>query len=287
MAGPRRFVDAHVHLWDTGSGFHDLSPIKTMGGNQPAPDRYLIDDHVSGASDIVDVYKIVHVSASVDPKPVLRETRWVNQLADESPIPFAIVGTLDPSASPAEIQLSLDEQMVGGRFRGIRLLGGLDHETAQGATVLRALADRGLLYDAVAHPGGGIAATARAAAAFPDVPFVLEHTGWPLESDNADHFGAWRAEITELAKVPTAYCKLSGLAMTYQRFEASDFAPYFEHCLEEFGPSRCMIGSNYPVDGLYGSFAEALTVYMDLVANLTEEERDALFADNAERIYRV
>jgi L-fuconolactonase len=284
---PRRFVDAHVHFWDAGSGFHDLSPTTAMGGSQPVAQRYVLEDHVSSSAAVAEVVKVVHISALVDPTHVLSETRWINGLADGSSISFAVVGTLDAAAPQSEIENSLDEQMEGGRFRGVRVFGGLNLESPQGAVLLRALAQRGLLYDAIAHPAGGIAAAAKAARAHPEVAFVLEHTGWPLLTKDPDHFASWRAEITQLADVPTVSCKISGLAMAYRRFDAADFAPYVEHCLWEFGPNRCMVGSNFPVDGLYGSFNEMFAVYSTLTATLTPDEQDAVFARTAERVYGV
>jgi predicted TIM-barrel fold metal-dependent hydrolase len=63
-------------------------------------------------------------------------------------------------------------------------------------------------------------------------------------------------------------------------------APWLEHVVEAFGVDRCLFGSNFPVDGMHGSFDELLTSYSIVMAGLDDEARDKLFAANAERVYR-
>jgi len=63
-------------------------------------------------------------------------------------------------------------------------------------------------------------------------------------------------------------------------------APWLEHAIEAFGVDRCLFGSNFPVDGMHGTFDELFTSYSAVTAGLDDEARDKLFAANAERIYR-
>ena len=56
--------------------------------------------------------------------------------------------------------------------------------------------------------------------------------------------------------------------------------------LEIFGDERCFFASNFPVDGLFGSFDDLYTVYDAITAGLSAESRDRLFATNAEQVYR-
>jgi predicted TIM-barrel fold metal-dependent hydrolase len=82
------------------------------------------------------------------------------------------------------------------------------------------------------------------------------------------------------------HCKLSGLAMTLNRFDTAAFRPWIEYCIATFGEDRCFFASNFPVDGMFGTFDELYTVYAELTDGLSEQARDALFAANAERVYR-
>jgi L-fuconolactonase len=62
---------------------------------------------------------------------------------------------------------------------------------------------------------------------------------------------------------------------------------YYLHTIDAFGPDRCMLESNFPVDKLSLSY----NVYWNAVKKITEsfsaEERHQLFYGTAERIYRV
>jgi predicted TIM-barrel fold metal-dependent hydrolase len=132
-----------------------------------------------------------------------------------------------------------------------------------------------------------MAAAARLAERHPEVPFVLEHAGWPQRPDDAADVAAWQQGIEALAAVETISCKISGLAMSLHSFGTEAQRPFVEHCLEAFGATRCMFASNFPVDALYGEFEEMLGLYESLTAHLDEPTRELLFAGNAERIYRI
>jgi predicted TIM-barrel fold metal-dependent hydrolase len=48
-----------------------------------------------------------------------------------------------------------------------------------------------------------------------------------------------------------------------------------------------MFASNFPVDWLFTEYSTLLETYVDLASPYTEDERRAMFADNAERWYRI
>jgi L-fuconolactonase len=62
---------------------------------------------------------------------------------------------------------------------------------------------------------------------------------------------------------------------------------WIEHAIGAFGVDRCMFASNFPVDGMHGSLDELWSVYDELARGFDEADRDKLFADNAERVYRL
>ncbi len=67
---------------------------------------------------------------------------------------------------------------------------------------------------------------------------------------------------------------------------AEAFRPWIEYCLEIFGPNRCMFASNFPVDGMHGTFDDLYGTYAELTAALDADDREQLFAATAERVYR-
>jgi L-fuconolactonase len=284
----RRFVDAHVHLWDVANGWYRLPTPQNnygLGDVTHFPAVFELDDYQS-ALQAVDVVKFVHVTATDTAAGAYEETRWLAQMAGRTGVPNAIIGTLDLSKSIAELELALNDQMKTPLYRGIRLLHGIDYSSPFGRDLMALLSDRGLVYDAVAHPGGGIADVARAAERHPALTFVMEHTGWPLKTDAA-HWSLWKREMADFASVPGTFCKLSGLGMVFHRTDAGEFRRYWDHCLEIFGAHRCMFASNFPVDRLYGSFDDLLAVFEYTAAGLGPDDQMQLFGGTAERVYRI
>jgi predicted TIM-barrel fold metal-dependent hydrolase len=47
-----------------------------------------------------------------------------------------------------------------------------------------------------------------------------------------------------------------------------------------------MFASNFPVDGMHGTFDELYSTFAAVVGGLDDESCDKLFAANAERVYR-
>jgi L-fuconolactonase len=284
----RKFVDPHMHLWDVTKGwYHFPTPDNNFGlGNVSRwPQVFSIEDYYSALS-AVSVEKFIHVSATATPQSAYQETHWLAEIAQSYGGLKAIIGTLDSTQPISKIEAILDDQMTTPLYRGIRLLQEIDYSSPEGQNLLSLLSERKLVYDAVAHPGGGIARAAVAAARHPDLTFIIEHTGWPLQTDR-DHFAEWKNEIAEFAAVPGTICKLSGLGMTFHRTDSEAFSRYWEYCLDLFGPQRCMFASNFPVEQLYGEFEGLLATFEKAVAGLSDAEQADVFGGTAERVYRI
>jgi predicted TIM-barrel fold metal-dependent hydrolase len=121
--------------------------------------------------------------------------------------------------------------------------------------VLRALAERDLVFELMAHPDQ-LEAAAVVLADHGDLTIVVEHAGWPT-SDEPAEFALWQRGISALAALgDNVHCKLSGLAMPLHSMDAAALRPWIRHCLDEFGVDRCMFASNFPVDAMHGTFDE-------------------------------
>jgi predicted TIM-barrel fold metal-dependent hydrolase len=68
--------------------------------------------------------------------------------------------------------------------------------------------------------------------------------------------------------------------------DAATFAPWIRDAIELFGAERCMFASNFPVDGMHGTFDELYAVYDAVTSDLDASNRAQLFAGTAERFYR-
>ena len=60
-----------------------------------------------------------------------------------------------------------------------------------------------------------------------------------------------------------------------------------EETLKLFGVERCMLASNFPVDGLCASYAQIYAGFFELTAGLDESDQRRLFHDNAVACYRL
>jgi predicted TIM-barrel fold metal-dependent hydrolase len=280
-----RIVDAHVHLWDPArsdwypylSGGRELN----MGDISAMCRRFDLPTYLAESSRW-NVEKFVHVAAAASTFSV-EETLELDELSRSSGHPHAIVGGIVATAPISEVEARLADQMASPRFRGIRPMGSA--VAIPDSEVLRVLRDRDLVFDYMGHPADHQAA-AEALAGWGDLTVVVEHTGWPTSSSD-DEFALWQDGMSALAAAGDQInCKLSGLAMPLGSMDPELFRPWIQHCLEVFGVDRCMFASNFPVDGIHGTFDDLYSTYEALTAGMGEDEREKLFAANAERIYR-
>ena len=285
-ARPARVVDAHVHLWDPArtdwypylSGRQQLN----MGDVSGMARRFDVPTYLAESAGW-NVEKIVNVAAATG-RHSIDETLELDRRADVDGHPDAIIGGIVPTDSVAEAVALLDEQMGAARFRGVRPMGVFDGPLP-GDDVLLALEERGLLFEVMTHPDQLQAAATRLAS-FDALVVVVEHTGWPRSSSD-EEYALWKVGIDALAGLgDNVVCKLSGLAMPLASMAVDAFRPWLEHAIEVFGVDRCMFASNFPVDGLHGTFDELFTAYATVTSALDEGSREKLFASNAERVYR-
>lgn len=283
---PGRVVDAHVHLWDPSrtDWYPYLSgPGMFASGEQSRMARRFDVDTYQAEAAGWQVEKLVNVAAATGRHSV-DETLELDRRAEAGSGPDAIVGGLPPTDTVAEAVELLDRQAAAARFRGVRPMGGMDRPLPDPA-VLRALAERDLVFELMCHADQLAAAAAQLEGA--DGPVVVvEHTGWPRSASDEER-ALWRDGIDALAGLGEhVVCKLSGLAMPLGSMEASVLAPWLEHAIEAFGVDRCMFASNFPVDSMHGTFDELYGAYSAVTAGLDAGSRDKLFAANAERVYR-
>jgi len=275
---PTRIVDAHVHLWDPART--DWYPYLARPSRMAR--RFDVGNYRSEAARW-NVEKIINVAAAIGAQSV-EETIELDRSAEVNGGPDAIIGGLPPTDTVNEAIGLLDRQMTAPRFRGVRPMGGLDRPVPD-PEVLRAMEERGLVFELMARPDQ-LRAAAGQLAGYDGLSIVVEHTGWP-RSDSEDERALWQAGIDELAGLgPNVACKLSGLAMPFETMKIEVLGPWLEYALQAFGVDRCMFASNFPVDSVYGTFDELYDTFSAVTASLDGPSRERLFATNAERVYR-
>ena len=290
-------VDAHHHLWDLSRSYPWLQEsagrLKVHGDDTAIRRDYLAGDFLREAEPLRPVAS-VHVDAGAEDP--LQEARWLQDVADEFGFPQGIVAAARLDAD--DVGNALDSLAALPNLRGVRhilswhidpTLTYADRPGHMGDPAWLAgyarLADHGLSFDLLVYPHQ-LAEAAELAAAHPDTPMILDHAGMPLGRDD-ETLAAWRSGLATLAAQPNATVKISGLGMTDHRWTLDSLRPIVLDTIEAFGPDRAMFASNFPVDSLYSTYAQLYGAFDTITADFSPDERSALFAGTARRVYRL
>jgi L-fuconolactonase len=279
-----RIVDAHLHVWDTDR--FDYAWLRDV----PALDRpltfpELAADRVAGAAH-VDGF--VFVQADCRPDQALAEVDWVTTISAEGPV-VGIVA-FAPLETGDAVAADLDDLGERPLVVGIRRL--LQSEPAgfpaseSFRAGVRALAERSLAFDACVTESQLSDVVALADAA-PDVTIVLDHLGKPDIAAGSD--GVWRDVLTDLARRPNVVCKVSGLPPQTgtDAWTLDTIRPSLDTALDAFGADRLLFGSDWPASNGQTTYDRWLDAVVEWSSPLSEDERAALFAGTAERVYRL
>ena len=297
-----QFVDAHMHLWDLDKIRYPWLtpplPVGITGDVRSIAKTYLLDDYLRdarGDAGKIRVAKVVHVEAGADPADSLKETRWLQSMADLRGFPHALVAHAE--LNNPKVESLLAEHASHHNVRGIRQILNWHADPRKTYTPRDLLADAdwlkgfallrkyNLSFDLQIYPSQ-MPAAAQLASRHPDTLMILNHTGMPADRDAAG-LQAWRSGMQALAQQPNVMVKISGLAMLDWQWTTESLRPFVHQTLDIFGTDRCLFASNFPVDRLFGSFARQYGAYQSLTATLSPTERAQLFVTNAERIYRI
>lgn len=233
----------------------------------------------------------------------------------------AIVGFADMTLGK-KVAETLDASVAAApsRYRGVRQIA-MDHpnpdvlrnlpqrpprgllSSDEFHSAMRQIQLRGLSFDAtVLHHQ--LPELERIAAMFPDTMIILSHLGLATTpslrtEDRHRVFGEWARNMATLARRANVVCKIGGLGTSYWGFGldqqpvvtsrqlAEVWRPYVESAIEAFGPSRCMMESNYPNDGRTCGFVPLWNAMKHIVSDYSRAEKEALFAGTARVVYRL
>lgn len=270
-----RVIDAHVHLWDP-----RWLRYTWLDGTEL--DRRIDASTLRGASGTVTDFVVVQADCA--DTQGLAEVGWLVGQSAQLPGLRGIVAfaPLERGAGVRDHLAALRAipSVVGVR----RLIQDERHGFAVADRFLdgvAALADFELTFD-VCVRGSQLDEVIELVRRTPDVQFVLDHVGKPRIGADPSR---WRLQIAELAARRNIVCKLSGLMTEIVSGPTGVEAvkPYLAHALSEFGPDRCLFGSDWPVMTLAAKYSDWLDLVVSLVPG--EDDRRAVLAGTAERVY--
>ena len=291
-----RLIDAHHHLWNLSTGRYPWlqgppeDPTDPSGVGMLQHD-YLVSDLEEDTSGL-PLSASVHIEAAYDPADPVSETRWLQQVADESGFPHAIVANAFLERSDIEEQLR--QHAEAPNLRGIRQMldrnpwTGVSEETSLFSNAswhrgLGLLAERHLVFDLQVLPSQ-LTQAARAAEEHSDLVFALNHGGFhvPYSEEAARH---WRHGIAEIAQCPNVVVKASGYETVDPSWRQDGLDRYVETLLAAFGSDRVLFASNFPVDRRTINYQRLVDMNRTATRHLDDEERDRFFYANAKRVY--
>lgn len=295
-----RIVDPHVHLWDLSRARYAWLQDDPLPNN-PAGDMTSIAHRNYGLADYrADaagwrVDKIVHVECGLPRGEQLAETDWLQGLAGDGGFPQGIVAGAD--LTDPDLDALLEGHAARPNVRGIRQIVCWHADPAKTYADRDLLRDpawtagfaklrrHGLSFDLQLYPSQ-MASAGILAARHPDTPLIVNHAGLPTDRDPAG-MTRWREGLRLLASHPQVSIKISGLGITDRAWSPQSIRPVVLECIEAFGVERAMFASDFPVDKVHGDFDAVFAAFDAVTAGFSPDERDRLFAGNAEAVYRI
>jgi L-fuconolactonase len=274
-------IDAHHHLWTA-----DYPWLASKPELAPIRRDYGVNDLRANLKD-----------AGVD-RTILVEADWGHP--SETVEFLHLAGAVDEIAGVVGFVDLLDPHLANTLSRyanhpRARFLVGLRDQVQgrpdpdflarpEAITALKAIAGTVPTFDLVIRVDQ-LPAAAKAAAAVPELGFVLDHLGKPQVRDGDAGLKAWRELVTPLAKRPNVTAKLSGLVTEadWRHWTPNDLRPFVQTALELFGPDRLMFGSDWPVCELAATYTRVKDALTEVLGRTDPD----VFGGTAARTYQL
>ncbi|WP_299941678.1 amidohydrolase [uncultured Nitratireductor sp.] len=277
-----KLIDTHQHLiYPEAAGYGWTDGIETLA-HKPFPlERYA---ELSAGGEIAGT---LFMETGVDDADYQAEARFVSDLAKGAGSGIlGLIASCRPETDDGfDAWLEECEGLGVVGFR--RILHVMPDELSTTDTFrrnLRKLGRRGKPFDLCMLPKQ-LPLGLELAQHCDNTTIILNHCGVPDIAGGEPE--EWRKAIAALAALPNTYCKLSGLLAYCAPEQANQQAiqPYVDHVLENFGPSRMVWGSDWPVVELANGLPDWLAVTQSLLAGLSKNEAASIGHDTASRLY--
>jgi L-fuconolactonase len=292
----QKIIDAHFHIWRQRDQPWLMGPMvpRIFGPYEPIRRDYPIGEFLEDQKGS-GVEKAVYVQTNWAKEDFEKEVAWLQQTADQTGWPHAIVGYADMSVD--DVRPQIDRLKKYPLLRGVRMQLHW-HDTPQfrfapsadqvidrrvRANVAR-LKDYGLSFDLQLFPGQ-MRDGAILVAENPETDFILTHAG--MLTDRAPRtVENWQAGLREMARFSNFFAKLSGLGTFVHRNDPALIDFIVAETIGILGSDRLMFGSNFPIEKLWTHHGSLVTAHRKAVARHGAEAEENIFWNTAERVYR-
>jgi len=272
-------IDTHVHFWqyDKKRDAWITDKMKTLQQNY-------LPQTIAGTFRRNGIDGCIAVQADQSEL----ETLFLTELAGSHDIIKGVVGWIDLQAENVEGRLHY--------FSQYSIIKGWRH-IVQGEAdefLLRPAFQKGVsllqpynyTYDILIYPRQ-LRSAVEFVSKFPEQKMIIDHCAKPdIAGKKIDD---WAALMSEIAKYPNVYCKLSGLftEAKWKEWSPAEFYPYLDVVFKVFGTDRLLYGSDWPVillSGIYVQWKSLLEKYME---HFDKEEKEKVFSSNAVKFYNL
>ncbi len=273
-------IDSHQHFW-----IYDPAQYDWISGDMDIMKQDHLPDRLRPELSSIGFDGSVAVQARQSPE----ETRWLLELADQYEFIKAVVGWVDlrsPDVEETLLTLSAYPKMAGGRHV---LHDEKDDGFMLGKDFLRGISclnKFGVTYDILVFPRH-LPNALQLVSLFPEQVFILDHIAKPAIRNK--EIREWKKDIEKFSTHGNVYCKLSGMVTeaSWHSWKPEDIAPYLDVVFASFGTGRLMIGSDWPVCRLAGTYRQVMEVVLRYIDLLPEAEQDKILGGNAVKAYHL
>jgi L-fuconolactonase len=278
-----RIIDTHLHIWDL-----QKADYPWLSGDTSILNRSYAIEELGQEREEAGVTEAILVQASGNAE----DTALMFEAAKSNDWITGVVAWL-PLQQPEETAARLELYRKNPLFKGVRHQIHDEQDPQwllQPAVIesLQLLAKENIPYDLVGIRAEHIRTALELSGRVPGLRMIFDHLNQPPIA-KGEKFGEWGQLMREAAALPQFHAKISGLGTTTGRgknWSVEDIRPYVTFIVDHFGTSRCMLGGDWPVALLAGSYAHTWSVYRRLINDLLPvEEATKIFSDNAVAFY--
>ncbi|MBI1389776.1 MAG: amidohydrolase family protein [bacterium] len=273
-------IDVHQHYWR-----YNAREYGWIGESMAALRRDFTPGDLKPLLDETGVEATVAVQA----RQTLEETDWLLTLADENAWIAGVVGWADLRG--ADLDAQLERLAAHPKLKGVRHV---VHDEPDDRFLMRDDFMRGvsrlktydLTYDLLLferHLPVAIEFVRR----LPEQTFVLDHISKPRIRESV--LSPWAENLHEIARYGNVSCKVSGMVTEadWRNWTPETLRPYLDVVFDAFGAERIMLGSDWPVCTVAGTYHDVMNIGLEYIKALSESEQAAIKILNAKRIYRL
>ncbi|MFJ8825549.1 amidohydrolase family protein [Streptomyces sp. NPDC102467] len=275
-------VDAHCHIISEDSTAYPKAPI---GGKQSAwaATRPVTAEGMVARMDETGIDQAVLVQATTN---YGYDNSYVLDSSRNRPERFVAVGTVDPLRPDAAANL---KAAVGeGGLAGVRLFTSGSTVPTQGEWFVapetfpfwEQAGELDLPVCLQMRLGPATEQLVELLERFPGVKVLLDHVGYPDIAASPARAGA---DVAELAAHPGLHLKLTHRNLERLKDAGERAGDFLGPVVEAFGADRIAWGSNCPA--AEQSLPDLLALAQEVLAELPERDRQAIFAGTARRLY--